>query len=441
MRPWNAVTISAVWMGLLACSDRSLDPGKADPDFSPPTTEVEAPATAEDGDLVVDETGIEEDMLTDADQERIDRLRSLPYAQTVEPDRDSRSASSGRKSTSVNIPRDDSGYTLATSGGPAFAMLIDDAGTIVHTWRGEESRTWIRAELIEGGDLLVLGAKRGSKAHLDDANQHIARLDWSGRIKWIRMLPVHHDVSEVIDDTFISLTFRFRRAPQLSDLIVRDDDLTFMTLDGSLQRKISLIDVLGARSTLFSFQDVAAKKEPRLHIDLLHANTVEWIDHENLVGRDPIYGPDTLIVTMRHQDAIAIIHWKKKELLWAWGQGELMGPHDAQVLDSGNILVFDNGLGRDWSRVLEIDPQSLETVWEYRGSPRESFYSASRGACQRLESGHTLITDSAKGRILEVDPAGRIVWEFFNPHFDSEGKRFIIPRAKRVAKSEIGDKL
>ena len=70
----------------------------------------------------------------------------------------------------------------------------------------------------------------------------------------------------------------------------------------------------------------------------------------NLAGRRTQV-EDAILVCVRNQDLLAIVDWSEKRLLWAWGPGELSGPHDATLLPNGNVLAFDNGLGRDWSRV------------------------------------------------------------------------------------------
>src|SRR5690606_12663974 len=73
-----------------------------------------------------------------------------------------------------------------------------------------------------------------------------------------------------------------------------------------------------------------------------------------------------------------------------------------------------NGLGRyarATSRVLEIDPVTLEVVWSYRAA---NFFSTNISGAQRLANGNTLITEGAPGRIFEVTSNGEIVWEYMN---------------------------
>jgi hypothetical protein len=185
----------------------------------------------------------------------------------------------------------------------------------------------------------------------------------------------------------------------------------------------------------FTLQDVAVTKAPGIlgrllgtgSIDLFHSNTVEWMSRPELAAKNSMYSLDNVVVTIRHQDTIAIIDWKLKKLVWAWGQGVLSGPHDGTVIDNGNILVFDNGLARGWSRVLEVDPIARKIVWEYKAARPSDFFSVARGACQRFANGNTLITNSDHGQAFEVPPDGEIVWEFLNPLGDDHGRRATIP--------------
>ena len=61
---------------------------------------------------------------------------------------------------------------------------------------------------------------------------------------------------------------------------------------------------------------------------------------------------------------------------------------------------------RPTSRVLEINPVTLELVWSYT-NPR--FFSTNISGAQRLPNGNTLITAGAGGRMFEVTKEGAIV--------------------------------
>jgi outer membrane protein assembly factor BamB len=160
---------------------------------------------------------------------------------------------------------------------------------------------------------------------------------------------------------------------------------------------------------------------------------------KHLEAKHPIYASGNVLVSIRHQDVIAVVNWDEKRLVWMWGRGQISGPHDASVLENGHIMVYDNGLGRGWSRVVELDPVSEEIVWEYQAPNPEDFFSRSRGSNQRFPNGNTLIANSDNGQLMEVTSDGDIVWEFLNPHLNQEGHRATIVKTKRYELSFIDE--
>ena len=77
-------------------------------------------------------------------------------------------------------------------------------------------------------------------------------------------------------------------------------------------------------------------------------------------------------------------------------------------------------------RTSRQDPADAEVEWSYPADERDAFSSFCCGNNQRLANGNTLINESEKGHAFEVDPEGRIVWEFWSPHR-------VGPKRKKVA--------
>ena len=69
-------------------------------------------------------------------------------------------------------------------------------------------------------------------------------------------------------------------------------------------------------------------------------------------------------------------------------------------LPNGNILAAHEGEGT----AHEVDPTG-KVVWEYTGVENA-------GNAQRLKNGNTLISCGTQKRVIEVTPDKRIVWEF-----------------------------
>jgi hypothetical protein len=75
--------------------------------------------------------------------------------------------------------------------------------------------------------------------------------------------------------------------------------------------------------------------------------------------------------------------------------------------------------------VVEFEPLSNRTVWEYAGRRDAPLRSRSCGSVQRLPNGNTLITESDNGRAFEVTADKTIVWEYISPHRAGERDEYI----------------
>lgn len=404
---------------LLACES-----GQPTPDGPPSHASSAAPATAPERSAEVS-------------REEVERLQALGYVDVAPGPVDAAHSGVVLHDTTRSYP----GYNLFTNAHLCSSQLIDSSGKVVRSWSLEPCFRWDNTSLFPNGDLLVVGrAQRPKKGNSEGdtgwaAGRYVARLGWNGDVVWKTALGAHHDAQITPRGEIAVLTASRRAVPEVDpQRKMKDDALTLLSLDGVKLGDASLYDLLKtAPPDQFRF---VSRTQGKGHLDLLHANSVFWMDDPALAARNPLYAPSNVVVTIRHQDTVAVIDWDAKKVVWAWGQGEISGPHDAVVLPSGNFLIFDNGLGRRWSRVVELDPLTRKIVWEYRAKDPASFYTQTRGANQRLPNGNTLIAESDTGRAFEVTRDGETVWEFLNPNL-SEGKRGALVRMRRIEPSVV----
>ena len=123
-----------------------------------------------------------------------------------------------------------------------------------------------------------------------------------------------------------------------------------------------------------------------------------------------------MLVSLKLLDAVAIVDPDAGQVVWTL-LGLWHAQHSAHLLVNGHILLFDNfGTMRMASRIIEVDPFTQEIVWSYGGRSQEDLLSTTAGWVERLAGGNTLITESNSGRVIEVTPDKRVVWEFVNPN-------------------------
>ncbi|MGK2859769.1 MAG: arylsulfotransferase family protein [Thermoanaerobaculia bacterium] len=298
------------------------------------------------------------------------------------------------------------GTSLFNSTGQKEVQLIDLSGRTLHRWRYPKDLSIGLAVALPTGELLAL-----------QDNVALFKLDREGMELWRFPEPVHHSI-EVDDRGHIWTITRRHQAPvdAASKRGIIEDFLVELTPDGEAVQRISLLETLarspyaGLVPTFLAGSEDPAPRGDAEFLDLIHPNHVEVFDG-SLQNASPLYAKGNLLVSLRNMHAIAILDGASHEVLWFWGPGYLFSQHHSTLLESGNILVFNNGVER--SSIVEVDPRTNQVSWEY--APEAGFFSRTMGSCQRLPNGNTLITDSESGRAFEVTSAGQIVWSFANP--------------------------
>lgn len=355
-----------------------------------------------------------------------------------------------RRGVTVHVPElASAGVTLYTSGHEPSAFLLSMDGEVLHRWHRPFSAVWNedaavrqpqpdshvfmrKAMVFPNGDLLAIYEGVGDTPY----GYGLVKLDRDSNVIWSYLQSAHHDFDIAPDGSIVVLTHEIVDAPleQLDHLATPriDDFIVFLSPDGVEQQKIPLLDVVDRsiyRQMLFAVSSFAVG-------DALHTNSVHVITEEE--AQNFAFGEaGQILVSFRELGAVGVVDPDAQELVWAVKAYWVL-QHDPRILDNGNILLFDNGGGYNGpagrSRALEFDPATMQIVWEYGGTPEAPLDSAIRSYVQRLGNGNTLITESNGGRILEVDAAGEIVWEYVNPvRGGPEGDRIpVICKAQRL---------
>jgi hypothetical protein len=346
------------------------------------------------------------------DPAEVARLRSLPYADTVQTP-----PAGGRVGVLIHDPaRAQPGLNYFTNTHGCTSQLMAMDGTVIRSWRHEPCFRWANSLLLPNGDILVVHWYREMRkfAGFPLRVRALLRMNWEGKLLWEKPLVIHHDVELRPDGKIAALTLRHRLIPEVHESVrVRDNFITVVTNEGEFLEEASITSLLQSAPDLFELQKIEPKESNhQWQIDLVHANSLEWMRHRELAKKHAIYAPANVLVAVRHQNAVAIFDWERKKLIWAWGQDHLSSPHDATVLPSGNILMFDNGLGR-------------------KAPEPGTFYTAAQGSGQRLPNGNTLVTSSDQGKAFEVTSGGEVVWRFRNPNLSEDRKSIVMSRMRR----------
>lgn len=333
-------------------------------------------------------------------------LRALPYLAGYQP--------AGARSgvTHWDTKRACPGLSYYVSGHAPEALLMDLDGRPRHRWRRSLRSVW--PHLADDPANATIDFWRRARVEPDGSlfaifdGLGVIKLDRHSELQWAVAGGMHHDLDVAADGAIWILDRQGRAAPEIrAEGGVLEDFVTVLEADGRRRRRISVLVALQRSVYAPLLND--RRDEP----DFLHTNTLEILDGR-WVHRNPAFRKGNLLISILGLDAIAILDPDREQVVWAL-KGMWRRQHQPTLLDNGRMLVFDNLGAGDASRVLELDPLTLELAWSYGGDAGDDFLSRSLGSCQRLQNGDTLITESQNGRAFEVDADGQLVWEFRNP--------------------------
>jgi hypothetical protein len=322
-------------------------------------------------------------------------------------------------------------YTLLTFVYHSSAYLIDLSGNVVHKWNLPFSNAWknpphIRSKVPDkkiyfdkvhafpNGDLIVLYMGFGDTPY----GYGLVKIDKDSNIIWKYAANAHHDFYVANNGNIHVITQEWVKKPQkgLENLHypVLNDYLVTLSPDGNEIEKISVLEAFANSG----FKEYLYNEPTNLkEWDWLHTNSVAKLEAEQSTAF-PMFKAGQLLISLRNLNAIAVIDPQTAKVVWMY-RGVLKGQHSAHFTQNGTILAFDNrgyfAKNREYSRILELSPATLEILWSYTDVNEPGFYSYNRSRVQRLANGNTLITESIGRRAFEINHSGEIVWSYRLP--------------------------
>jgi hypothetical protein len=332
------------------------------------------------------------------------------------------------------------------------ADLIDMRRQLVHRWSirlndiwpesphldtrfGYPASNFFGSFLYPNGDLLIT-----FHGDCQPCGCGLAKIDAQSKLLWAYPAAIHHDVDVAEDGTIYALRHDYLQKspaglqmwlPALVDYVVT------LTADGQpLREPISVLEAFRKSP----YAALLAPLEKALHehtpppgstapqityptcFDALHTNCVRVLRRDMAV-KFPKFKAGHVLISVRNLNVIALLDPDEGRIEWAT-RGPWLAQHDAQFLDNGHLLIFDNLGASTGSRVIEFDPETQSFPWFYSATDAGGLYTSERGMNQRLPNGNTFIVSTEEGRMIEVTPDKEIVWSYSVDGYFTSGRRY-----------------
>lgn len=334
------------------------------------------------------------------------------------------------------------GTTLLTSGWEfpdgwsSGLRLIDATGKVLHQWRVRPSDIFSDtvassesdlgnypihgSHLFPNGDVLVNLSYLG-----------IARIDACGNVRWRQSArSYHHSIARserggfwvpgVIRDLPAESPAYPEGYPGLEGPI-HHDLIVKLSEDGDIIREIRILDVLfdNGLERFIPHARLDRFVERPYGKDITHLNDVESLSSA-MAGDYPLFEAGDLLVSLRNQHLVFVLDPDSGRVKWH-AHTPFIHQHDPDFIGRGWIGVFDNnqdgtdrGTMLGGSRILLLQPHTDSMRIAFPSAGSEPFYTDVKGKWQFLDNGDLLLTEAQAGRVVEVDPQGRTVWEWIH---------------------------
>ena len=378
------------------------------------------------------------------------------------------------------------GYTLMAPMHHTNTYLLNNAGEVVHRWTStyEPGRS---AYLMTNGHLFRAGmVKSGGPSTGGGEGGRIEEYDWDGNLVWAidyySSTYIHHHDFKVLPNGNVLMLVAEKKT--LAEVIAAGFNTNLLDASIFTQGYMlpdCLVEVTPTRpyggTVVWEWhlwdhliQDYDASKNnygvvadhpERIDVNGTGMripqfwNHVNGIDHNvqldqvmlSIRGNSELFVIDHQLTTAQAATRTGGRYNKGGDILYRWGNPaqynrgtagnqQLFQQHHTHWIETncpgaGNILIFNNGIGRGYSTINQIVPPvdtagnytlsagaafgPTSPVWTYVSSPPTNFYSAEISGAQRLPNGNTLICEGIKGNLFEVTAAGQTVWRYLCP--------------------------
>jgi hypothetical protein len=316
--------------------------------------------------------------------------------------------------------------------------LFDADGRIVHRWPVETSELVpdsLAAELPDPQTKNLHGVHlfRDGDVLVNFDYVVTARLDACGDVMWRLPARTHHSIARADDGAFWIPVFNEDDAPRVAERPgqapwsdAADNSIAKVNARGEIVRVIDVLELLHdndleryvVKTHRAQLQSDGVLEEP----DITHLNDVEVLTR-SIAGEYATFDAGDLLVSLRNLDLVFVFDPETGRVKWH-AFAPLIHQHDPDFIGDGWIGVFDNrqdfterGTILSGTRIVAFQPDADSTRILFPTAESEPFYTEAMGKWQHLPNGNLLLTESQAGRVVEVGPNGRTIWEWVHePH-------------------------
>ena len=324
------------------------------------------------------------------------------------------------------------GLTLITGIGDKrslFIKVINYQGDVIHKWDIDWHQIWPNATHLP--EKIVPRGKPGTHIHgsrlmengdivFNFENLGLVKLDACGKTIFKVPYPTHHAI-DVDENGHFWVPGQINHQSKVAEYPnykppFKDDTIVELATDGEILSVTSIMALLrdnGYQGLMYlsTLQNSATL----VGGDVYHLNDVEVFPASLKEG---VFKHGDIMVSLRNINTVLVFNKQTKKIRYL-STGKFVRQHDPDFIDGNTISIYDNNhiapasFGHS-SRIIVISALDDKLTTYMSGSEEIPFYSHKMGKHQWLANGNMLILETMNGRVFEITPDKKIVWEYNN---------------------------
>ncbi len=272
--------------------------------------------------------------------------------------------------------------------------IFDSKGIAVKTLPGEF------CQFYTNGDLLTATV------------ESLKMIDQNNHVKWELKGAFHHQLNKSLDEKRILVLDSFiKRSKHNPNIIVE---------------KFMVLDLVGKILFQATSEDLLSQVSVKMYApnQQTHLNSFYEIPKLTTNRVLPSFLKEGNFILNSYRSGVFILSPDLKKVLhhFVFKSSIANQVHDVQVLESGNILFFNNmsvdsKRGNPFSAIEELDMVTNEIVLSFSGNPTGIFYSLFCGGVQELDPEHILFSHVLTGTYIYSKRTKQIITNIHETHF------------------------
>jgi len=245
----------------------------------------------------------------------------------------------------------------------------------------------------------------------------LVKINYDGKVIWVNDDDTyHHSINLDLNEKIYVPSYSNPLSPKVAKFVGNglffDDKINIINKDGEIIFSKSVTEIFienGLIARIFSQQQFMN--------DPLHLNDIQPVLNDS-----KFFKKGDLFLSLRNLSMVILYRPSTNKIIKII-EGNFFNQHDVDIIDDKRISIYNNNVFINSENKRNVTNSEI-LIYNFESDKfskkfeetfkKNKIYGHSHGLVDFLKDGSAIIEDSMYGRILYVNPNGKVIWEFNN---------------------------